>query len=131
MRRNKFRRLQTGRKARLERRARGLAWYALRKLFGLEGFPYAGSGGGNGSGPRLTRGVSSLAGCADAAVRAIRESGARRIVYISCEPSTLARDLARLCDHGRYTLRAVALVDMFPQTYHIESVVGLELNRSA
>ncbi len=71
------------------------------------------------------------AGCAEAAVRAIRESGAKRIVYISCEPSTLARDLARLCDRGRYTLRAVALVDMFPQTYHIESVVGLELNGSA
>jgi 23S rRNA (uracil1939-C5)-methyltransferase len=71
------------------------------------------------------------AGCTAPAVRAIAASGARRIAYISCEPSTLARDLARLCDRGRYTLRAVALVDMFPQTYHIEAVVGLVLNRGA
>src|SRR5207245_9198434 len=68
------------------------------------------------------------AGCAEAAVRAIRESGAKRIVYVSCEPSTLARDLARLCDRGRYNLKAVALVDMFSQTYHIEAVVGLDLS---
>jgi 23S rRNA (uracil1939-C5)-methyltransferase len=84
--------------------------------------------------PRLAQPIDALvadpprAGCADTAVRAIRESGAKRIVYISCEPSTLARDLARLCDGGRYTLRAVALVDMFPQTYHIEAVVGLSLS---
>jgi 23S rRNA (uracil1939-C5)-methyltransferase len=81
--------------------------------------------------PRVAQPIDAVvvdpprAGCADTAARAIRESGAKRIVYISCEPSTLARDLARLCDGGRYTLEAVALVDMFPQTYHIEAVVGL------
>jgi len=81
--------------------------------------------------PAVPRPIDALvldpprAGCAEPAVRAIRESRAARIAYISCEPSTLARDLARLCDGGRYRLEAVALVDMFPQTYHIEAVVGL------
>ena len=66
------------------------------------------------------------AGCAEAAVEAMANLGAERIVYISCDPSTLARDVARFCAAGRYTLVEVALVDMFPQTYHIEAVVKLE-----
>jgi 23S rRNA (uracil1939-C5)-methyltransferase len=50
----------------------------------------------------------------------------QRIIYISCDPATLARDLGRFSTAGRYTLAEVALVDMFPQTYHIEAVVKLE-----
>jgi 23S rRNA (uracil1939-C5)-methyltransferase len=68
------------------------------------------------------------AGCAEPAVTAIREAAPDRVVYVSCEPSTLARDLERLCGAGRYKLTGVTLVDMFPQTYHIESVVRLERN---
>lgn len=48
-----------------------------------------------------------------------------RIIYISCNPSTLARDLAVLVDGG-FTVKSVRLFDMFPQTYHIESVTVLE-----
>ncbi len=66
------------------------------------------------------------AGCAEPAIAAVRTAGPDRLVYVSCEPSTLARDLARLCDAGRYRLTDMALVDMFPQTYHIETVVRLE-----
>jgi 23S rRNA (uracil1939-C5)-methyltransferase len=66
------------------------------------------------------------AGCAESAIRAIRKLAPDRVVYVSCEPSTLARDLARLYEEKTYRLSAVALVDMFPQTYHIESVVKLD-----
>ncbi len=66
------------------------------------------------------------AGCAETAVEAMANLRAERIVYISCDPSTLARDVDRFCAAGRYTLVEVAFVDMFPQTYHIEAVVKLE-----
>jgi 23S rRNA (uracil1939-C5)-methyltransferase len=47
----------------------------------------------------------------------------KKIVYVSCEPTTLARDL-RLFSNRGFALRGLALIDMFPQTYHME-VVGL------
>ncbi|HVB35729.1 MAG TPA: 23S rRNA (uracil(1939)-C(5))-methyltransferase RlmD [Candidatus Acidoferrales bacterium] len=49
----------------------------------------------------------------------------RRIVYVSCDPSTLARDLAHLTAKA-YHLVGIYLFDMFPQTYHIEAVARLE-----
>ncbi|HVB08648.1 MAG TPA: 23S rRNA (uracil(1939)-C(5))-methyltransferase RlmD [Candidatus Acidoferrales bacterium] len=48
-----------------------------------------------------------------------------RILYVSCDPSTLARDLANLCTRA-YALQEIHLFDMFPQTYHIETLVRLE-----
>jgi len=44
-----------------------------------------------------------------------------QIVYVSCDPATLARDLAALLQFG-YDLRTISMVDMFPQTFHLESV---------
>lgn len=52
---------------------------------------------------------------------------AERILYISCDPATLMRDLALLSHHG-YHLQSLAPVDMFPQTHHIETVALLEKN---
>jgi 23S rRNA (uracil1939-C5)-methyltransferase len=49
----------------------------------------------------------------------------RRIVYVSCDPATLARDVGQFVGLGFRLARAVAL-DVFPQTYHLESVVVLE-----
>jgi 23S rRNA (uracil1939-C5)-methyltransferase len=65
------------------------------------------------------------AGCEPAALAEILRLGPDRVVYISCEPSTHARDLAALVTGG-YRVRRAAIVDMFPQTYHIESVALLE-----
>ncbi|MGB5684233.1 MAG: class I SAM-dependent RNA methyltransferase [Candidatus Electrothrix sp.] len=48
-----------------------------------------------------------------------------KIIYVSCDPATLARDLNLLCTHG-YMITRVIPVDMFPQTSHIESVILLE-----
>jgi len=47
----------------------------------------------------------------------------KKIIYVSCEPPTFARDLRLFSDRG-YSLRRISLIDMFPQTYHME-VVGL------
>ena len=68
------------------------------------------------------------AGCAESAIEAMANLKPQRVVYISCDPSTLARDVNRFCAAGRYTLVEVAFVDMFPQTFHIEAVVKLERN---
>lgn len=51
--------------------------------------------------------------------------GAKRIIYVSCDPGTLARDLAILTGPGRYRLESAVPLDMFPQTGHLETVALL------
>jgi 23S rRNA (uracil1939-C5)-methyltransferase len=65
------------------------------------------------------------AGLSQKVVRRIIEAGPRRIVYVSCNPTTLAPNSAQLVESG-YTLKRVRPVDMFPQTPHIECVALLE-----
>jgi len=65
------------------------------------------------------------AGCEPAALAELIRLGPERLVYVSCEPSTHARDLVGLV-RGGYRVRRAAIVDMFPQTYHVESVALLE-----
>ena len=59
-------------------------------------------------------------------VDAIVKLGVPRIVYVSCNPATQARDAKMLCS-SRYTLRKLQPVDMFPHTYHIENVALFEV----
>jgi 23S rRNA (uracil1939-C5)-methyltransferase len=66
------------------------------------------------------------AGLSQKIVRRIVEAGAGRIVYVSCNPTTLAPNARQLVDAG-YKLERVRPVDMFPQTPHIECVAQLSL----
>ncbi len=66
------------------------------------------------------------AGCQLPVLAALARNSVRRIVYVSCDPSTLARDLNTLChEYAAYHLCSVQPLDMFPQTAHIESVAIL------
>ena len=63
-------------------------------------------------------------GCDAALLDTIVEMAPERIVYVSCDPATLARDLKVLCEKGYELVRGRA-VDMFPETVHVETVVLL------
>ena len=66
-------------------------------------------------------------GLAEDVVDSIAKMAPPRVVYVSCDPATLARDVKRFSERG-YTLRKAAAVDMFPRTYHVETVALLTQN---
>ena len=62
-----------------------------------------------------------------AVLTTIEDRGPKTLIYISCDPSTLARDLGRLCrEQGPYRLIRVQPIDFFPQTSHVETVAVLQ-----
>ncbi len=66
------------------------------------------------------------AGCQPVALESLIRLAPKRVVYVSCDPETLARDLKVLC-HQAYSLVKVVPLDMFPQTHHVECAAFLEL----
>ena len=64
------------------------------------------------------------AGLGLAVAKSLVQIHPNRLVLVSCDPSTLARDLRFLVDGG-FAIEKITLVDLFPQTYHIETVVQL------
>ena len=65
-------------------------------------------------------------GAAAAVLAAILKASPRRIVYVSCDPATLSRDLQRLLAEGGYRIEYIQPVDLFPQTAHVEVIVGIQ-----
>lgn len=65
------------------------------------------------------------AGLAPAAMKALMKSKPGQIIYVSCDPATLSRDLKIMVAEG-YLIDSITPVDMFPQTYHIESITNLK-----
>jgi len=68
------------------------------------------------------------AGMTPEAMQRLAKMGSARITYVSCEPPTLARDLAILISAG-YSCTEVHLIDLFPQTFHMETVIRLRRGR--
>ncbi len=65
-------------------------------------------------------------GCEDGVINEIKRIKPKKIVYVSCAPDTIARDLSMLSNFG-YKIEKCQPVDMFPHTYHIEMVVELKI----
>ncbi len=65
-------------------------------------------------------------GCDRAVLDMLTEMQPAQIIYISCKPATLARDLQVLCEQGNYRLAHVQPADFFPQTSHVECIAFLE-----
>lgn len=70
-------------------------------------------------------------GCPPESIALLREIHPRQIVYVSCHPATLARDLKMLAEENLYAVERVTPYDMFPQTQHVECVANLMLQNPA
>jgi 23S rRNA (uracil1939-C5)-methyltransferase len=70
-------------------------------------------------------------GCLPEMLATLRSSRPRQVIYVSCHPATMARDLNVLCADGVFELAQVVPLDMFPQTAHVECVADLRLKSGA
>ncbi len=69
-------------------------------------------------------------GCPASGLESLRENRPAQVLYVSCHPATLARDLNVLCAGGVFELKKVTPLDMFPQTQHVECVADLRLTNA-
>ena len=69
-------------------------------------------------------------GCLPETLNLLRETRPSQIIYISCHPATMARDLNILCADGVFELARVQPLDMFPQTQHVECVADLRAGQN-
>ena len=69
-------------------------------------------------------------GCWPQTLQLLREMNPAQVIYISCHPATMARDLNILCGNGVFELVRVQPLDMFPQTQHVECVADLRATQS-
>ncbi len=66
-------------------------------------------------------------GCLPDTIRTLREAKPAQVIYVSCNPATMARDLEALCADGLFEPVRVTPLDMFPQTQHVECVTDIRL----
>jgi len=64
-------------------------------------------------------------GCQSSLLKMLRDARPAQVIYVSCQPATMARDLNILCGEGVFELAQVIPLDMFPQTQHVECVADL------
>ena len=64
------------------------------------------------------------AGCSEKMIKELLRIKPQRIIYVSCDPQTLARDLKKLCE-TKYEIAEVCAADLFPRTKHVETIVLL------
>lgn len=69
-------------------------------------------------------------GCSDKVIDKVIEASSKNLIYISCHPVYLARDLQKIFSKRNYTIKSLQIFDMFPQTDHFETLVHLSLNNS-
>ncbi|MCX6892518.1 MAG: hypothetical protein NTX51_13490, partial [Verrucomicrobia bacterium] len=70
-------------------------------------------------------------GCHRDTLELLRQARTAQVIYVSCDPATMARDLNILCADGVFELAGVVPLDMFPQTSHVESVADLRCRAGA
>jgi 23S rRNA (uracil1939-C5)-methyltransferase len=69
-------------------------------------------------------------GCPPEMLKALLEAQPRQVLYVSCHPATLARDLNVLCGGGVFQVTKIVPLDMFPQTQHVECVADVRAHNS-
>ena len=66
-------------------------------------------------------------GCHASILEVLQRTKPKQIIYVSCHPATLSRDVKSLCSNGLFRVNKVAPLDMFPQTQHVECVTDIRL----